>query len=151
MEKARIFVVDDHPAVRQGLVEVLEVQDDLSVCGSADCAARALRDIPSACPDLVIVDVSLGDTSGLDLLKVLHARLPGLPVLILSAHDECAFAERAVSEGARGYIMKQASVPELLRAVRVVLAGETYLSREMVERLGNTRRADRGVRLPDGP
>jgi DNA-binding NarL/FixJ family response regulator len=130
-----VFVVDDHPIVRQGLVQLLNNEPDLIVCGQGEEAYQSLRAIREASPDLALLDVSLKDSDGIELLKELQAQLPELPVLILSMHDESLYAERALRAGARGYIMKQEAPQTLLSAIRRVLEGQVYVSDKMGETL----------------
>jgi DNA-binding NarL/FixJ family response regulator len=108
---------------------------DLSVCCEADTAESALRLARNSKPDLVIVDLSLGNVTGLDLVRALHDADPGLPVLVLSMHDEFLFAQRALRAGARGYITKQEAIDGLIHAVREVLAGKIYLSEKASQRI----------------
>jgi len=129
--KHKIFLVDDHPIVRQGLAQLLNSEPDLTVCGQGEDAYGSLRAIKTVGPDLVLLDVSLKDSDGLELLKELKAQLPNLPVLILSMHDESLYTERALRAGARGYIMKQEPPTALLSAIRKVLAGDVYVSDKM--------------------
>jgi DNA-binding NarL/FixJ family response regulator len=129
--KRRIFLVDDHPIVRQGLALLIDHELDLEVAGQAEDAAGALRGIRSVKPDLVLLDVSLKDGDGIELLKDLKAQDPSLPVLMLSMHDESLYAERALRAGARGYVMKQEAPAILLAAIRKVLDGEIYISGRM--------------------
>jgi len=129
--KRRIFVVDDHPIVRQGLAQLINSEPDLAVCGQGEDAYGSLRAIKELKPDLALVDISLKDSDGIELLKELRAAVPELPVLILSMHDESLYAERALRAGARGYIMKQEAPQTLLSAVRKVLSGEVYVSDKM--------------------
>ena len=126
-----ILLVDDHPIVREGLARVISEEPDLTVCGQAGTSAEALALVAALRPALVIVDVTLGDASGLELLKELRARQPELPVLVLSMHHETQYAERALRAGASGYIMKQAPPQELVTAIRQALRGEVYLSPAM--------------------
>ena len=105
--KSRVFVVDDHPIVRQGLALLINREDDLVVCGEAEDAHTAIQSVATTKPDILIVDISLNGPDGLDLLKDVRTRYPELPVLILSMHDESIYAERALRAGAQGYIMKQ--------------------------------------------
>src|ERR1700729_3786661 len=105
--KSAIFIVDDHPIVRQGLALLINREADLAVCGDAEEAGSALQGIEELKPDLVVVDISLNGPDGLDLLKNIRTRHPILPVLILSMLDESLYAERALRDGASGYIMKQ--------------------------------------------
>lgn len=129
--KRTVFVVDDHPIVRQGLVQLLNSEPDFVVCGQGEDVYGSLRAIRDAKPDLCLVDVSLKDSDGLELLKELQAQLPNLPVVMLSMHDESLYAERALRAGARGYIMKQEAPPIMLAALRKVLTGEIYVSEKM--------------------
>ena len=127
-KKRRVFVVDDHPVVRDGLRGVIEQQPDLMVCGEAAEAAEALANIPSASPDLVLVDLSLAHSSGLDLLKDLVIQHPAIAIIVLSMHDEMIYADRVLRAGARGYLMKAESSQCLLTAIRRVLAGKVFVS-----------------------
>ncbi|HLY74370.1 MAG TPA: response regulator transcription factor [Planctomycetota bacterium] len=136
--KKKVLLVEDHPIVRQGLAEVINRSRDLSVCGEATTPKEALRLIPAVRPDLAIVDLSLGEENGLDLIKDLRVRHPELPVLVLSMHDESFYAERALRSGARGYIMKREPVSVLRAAATQVLAGDIYLSPHMSQRLLHT-------------
>jgi DNA-binding NarL/FixJ family response regulator len=129
--KHKIFVVDDHPIVRDGLVQLVNNESDMTIVGQGDDAYGSLRNIRDAKPDLLLLDVSLKDSDGLELMKELKAQAPELPVLMLSMHDESLYAERSLRAGARGYIMKQESPPMLLEAMRRVLAGEIYVSKQM--------------------
>jgi len=129
--KRRLFIVDDHPIVRQGLMQLINSEADLTVCGQGEEAYQSLRAIREARPDLVLVDISLKDSDGIELLKELKAQVPELPVLVLSMHDEKLYAERALRAGAHGYIMKQEVSDRLLTAVRTVLSGKVYVSESM--------------------
>ena len=139
--RRRIVLVEDHPIVRLGIRQMLEGQADLEVCGEAESADAAKRLIASALPDLAIVDLSLAEGTGLDLLRSLREAMPALPVLVLSMHDEALFAERVLRAGARGYIMKREAITGLVDAIRQVLAGRIYVSEGMaqavLERLGD--------------
>ena len=129
--KRRIFLVEDHPVTREGFAQLINYQADLEVCGQAGSAGKALAAIESNRPDLLIVDISLSDSNGLELIKDLKARYPKLPSLVLSTHDEALFAERALRAGATGYVMKQAPTSEVMTAIREVLNGRLYLSELM--------------------
>ena len=129
--KHRVFLVDDHPIVRKGLAQLIDHEPDLIVVGQGEEAFQSLRDIKQIKPDLVIVDVSLKDSDGLELLKEIKSQFPELPVLVLSMHDESLYAERALRSGAGGYVMKQEAPQTLLAAVRSVLAGQVYVSSKM--------------------
>ena len=129
--KRRVFIVDDHPIVRQGLAQLINNENDLEVCGHGEDAFESLRTIRQMKPDIALVDISLKESDGIELLKELRAQDPDLPVLILSMHDESLYAERALRAGARGYIMKQEAPQALLQAVRRVLDGQVYVSDRM--------------------
>ena len=133
--KRKVFIVDDHPIVRQGLALLINREPDLAVCGDAEEAGSALRRIEELNPDLVVVDISLNGPDGLDLLKNIRARDPHLPVLILSMLDESLYAERALRAGANGYIMKQEATERVLVAIRRILSGEIYVSDRMANRM----------------
>ena len=133
--RSTIFIVDDHPIVRQGLALLINREPDLTVCGDAEEASSALRMIESLKPDLIIVDISLNGPDGLDLLKNIRARDPNLPVLILSMLDESLYAERSLRAGASGYIMKQEATDRVLVAIRRILDGEIYVSDRMADRM----------------
>jgi DNA-binding NarL/FixJ family response regulator len=129
--KKRVLIVDDHPMMREGLAQLLDHESDLCACGQADNAGQALSAIPSAKPDLVLVDISLPDKSGLELIKDIHTLYPALPLLVVSMHDETLYAERVLRAGGRGYIMKQEGGMKLMQAVRQVLSGQIYVSEKM--------------------
>jgi DNA-binding NarL/FixJ family response regulator len=135
--KSRIFIVEDHPITRNGLAQLINYQNDLRVCGHASTVAKAIGGVDEAEPDLVIVDVSLPDGHGIELVKDLKVRHPQARILVLSMHDEGLYAERAFRAGASGYIMKQEPTDTVLAAVRRILCGETYLSPRMQERVLN--------------
>lgn len=133
--RTRVFVVDDHPIVRQGLSQLLNREEDLMVCGEAEDARSAPDLIAAAKPDILIVDVSLEGPDGIDLLKSVRAANSRIPVLILSMHDESLYAERALRAGANGYIMKQEATDKVLVAIRQVLKGEVYVSDRMAKKM----------------
>src|ERR1700752_1789677 len=134
-KKSRVFVVDDHPIVRQGLALLINSEDDLAVCGEAEDALAAIQSLAAAKPDILIVDISLNGPDGLDLLKDVQIRYPDLPVLILSMHDEAIYAERALRARANGYIMKQEATEKVLVALRRILDGDIYLSESMSKKM----------------
>ena len=144
--KRRVLIVDDHPIVRQGLAQLIDQEQALKVCGQAEDAHEAMQAIRTLDPDLVIVDISLKDTSGMELIKDLKVQYPDLPVLTLSMHDEAVYGERALRAGAKGYIMKQEATAKVVTAIRRVLAGELYVSDGMAAKMvskivgGGTRR-----------
>jgi DNA-binding NarL/FixJ family response regulator len=135
VKKKTVFIVDDHPLLRQGLALLINREQDLTVCGEAEEAQTAMREIAAKKPDILIVDISLNGPDGLDLLKGLRALYPNLPVLILSMHDESIYAERALRARANGYIMKQEATEKVLVAVRRILNGDIYLSDRMANKL----------------
>ena len=126
--KIKIFLVDDHPLVREWLTNLIRQQPDLAVCGEAEDAPHALREIAAAKPDVAIVDISLKQGSGIELIKNLKALDPNLAVLVLSMHDEQLYAERALRAGARGYIMKRETAKKIILAIRQMLGGKIYMS-----------------------
>jgi len=130
-----VFVVDDHPIIRQGLAHIINQEHDLTVCGDAEEAGAALRGIEELKPDLILLDVSLSGPDGLDLLKIIRTRDSALPVLMLSMLDESLYAERALRAGANGYIMKQEATERVLVAIRHILGGEIYVSERMANRM----------------
>lgn len=134
----RLLIVDDHPIFRQGIAMLLRHEPDLVICGEAETAAQALGMIETLDPDLVLADITLKDVNGIELVKSLRALRPGLPVLVLSMHEESLYAERALRAGARGYVMKQSSPDQVVAAIRQVLRGELYLSPSANLRLLNT-------------
>jgi len=123
--------VDDHPIVRQGLAELIDPEPDLEICGEAEDAAGALRTIEESGPDLAVVDISLKDSSGIELIKDLKLRFPDLVVLVLSMHDESFYAERVLRAGAKGYITKDEATEDVILAIRKLLDGGFYLSEKM--------------------
>jgi len=133
--KSRVFLVDDHPITRQGLVALINREHNLTVCGEADSAPTAIELIQKLMPDIALVDVTLKTTSGIELMKHLKALRPDMPVLMMSMHDESLFAERALRAGAKGYIMKLESSATILAAIRRILSGELYLSEKMKEKM----------------
>lgn len=133
--KRSVFIVDDHPIVRQGLALLISREPDLEVCGDAEEANAALRLIEMMRPDLVIVDISLDGPDGLDLLKNIRTRDSRLPVLMLSMLDEALYTERALRAGANGYIMKHEATEKVLVAIRRILGGEIYVSDAMAKHM----------------
>jgi DNA-binding NarL/FixJ family response regulator len=133
--KSKIFLVDDHPMVREHLTSLIQRERDMEVCGGAADAPTALSLIHQHNPDLVILDISLKQSHGLELLKDLKVLHPKLPVLVLSMHDETLYAERSLRAGAMGYITKQEATVNVLSAMRKVLSGGVYLSEAMSARM----------------
>jgi len=132
---ARVFLVDDHPLVRESLSSLIERQPGLTVCGEAGDANAALAAIGAARPDVAIVDLSLGGRPGLELVRDLKQMYPGVAVLVLSMHDEDLYAERALRAGARGYVMKREATRNVIDAIRCLLDGRIYLSARMATAL----------------
>ncbi len=135
VKKKTVFIVDDHPLLRQGLALLVNREQDLAVCGEAEEAQTAMKEIAAKKPDILIADISLNGPDGLDLLKNLRTLYPNLPVLILSMHDESIYAERALRARANGYIMKQEATEKVLVALRRILGGDIYLSDRMSNKL----------------
>lgn len=133
--KTNIVIVDDHPIARQGLAQLINQEPDLRVCADVENAAQALGAIATCQPGLVIVDISLKEGSGIELVKSIKARFAGLPMLVFSMHDESLFAERALEAGALGYVMKQEPTETIMVAIRRVLSGGIYLSDPLTNRL----------------
>jgi DNA-binding NarL/FixJ family response regulator len=142
----RALIVDDHPIVRQGLRHVMENQDDLMVCGEADTVSGARVAIAESNPDMLICDIRLKDDDGIELVRQVRAHHPQLPILVYSVHDELIYAERMLSVGASGYIMKEARGEQLLTAMRRVLEGNIYLSEAVSESLIRKHKDKRGDR-----
>jgi len=135
----RVLIVDDHPIVRQGLRRMIETENDLVVCGEVETEREARAAIRVLAPDIVIVDISLAQGDGLELVRDVHAQTPNLPMLVLSMHDELIYGERLLAAGASGYIMKQAASEQLLIALRRVLSGGIYTSDSLANSLGKAR------------
>src|SRR5580765_6873667 len=133
--KAKIFIVDDHPLVREWLTNLIDQTSDLIVCGGAEDAKTALQAIGSSGAALAIIDLSLGGSSGIDLIRSIRTMYPKVSMIVLSMHDERVYAERSIRAGARGYIMKRESTKKIIEAIHEVLKGNLYLSKEMTELL----------------
>jgi DNA-binding NarL/FixJ family response regulator len=133
--KHRVFIVDDHPLVREGLTNLINGQNDLVVCGEAKGSAEAIHGIAKGRPDVAIIDISLTNESGLELIKHLVKQFPEVAVVVLSMHDETLYAERALRAGARGYVMKHETSKNVLTSIRRVLAGDIYVSERIVNRM----------------
>ena len=134
-DKTKILLVDGHAVVREGLALILERETDLVVCGACEDAASALRKAQATKPDLAIVDLSIEGINGIELTKSLRAAFPRMRILILSMQKELLYAERALSAGANGYIMKERTGREVIAAARCVLKGETYVSATLKEHI----------------
>ena len=127
-ENKQVFLVDDHPLVREWLTNLINKRPDLRVCGEAGSAPEALRLIESLRPDVAIVDLTLASGSGMELIKDLQLNHPGVAVLVLTMHDESVYALRALRAGARGYIMKAEATQKVIQAIRTVLEGKLYVA-----------------------
>src|SRR2546421_10487740 len=130
--KRPVFIVDDHPLVRDGLANFINQQADLVVCGEAEDSAGAIAGIESSQPDVALIDISLKNESGLELVKTLQAQFPLVALIVLSMHDEALYAERALRAGARGYVMKRETTKSVLTCIRWVLEGGVYVSERVV-------------------
>jgi DNA-binding NarL/FixJ family response regulator len=142
--KRRVLVVDDHPIFRDGISQLINHQPDLHVCGGVCSAAHALSAVEEFKPDILVVDISIQGTNGIELMKSIRAQHPTLPALMVSMHDENTYAERALRAGARGYIMKEAEPEKVIEAIRRVLGGGLYLSEAIGGRLLDTFLKGRG-------
>lgn len=131
----RIFIVDDHPVFRNGLKQLLENEEDFDICGEAEDSFSAVKQIKQTNPDIVIVDITLKSSSGIDLIKDIKLKFPGVYVLTLSMHDEMIYAERALRAGAQGYVMKQESPETIIKAIRHILKGNVFFSDDVSTRL----------------
>jgi DNA-binding NarL/FixJ family response regulator len=147
--KHRVLIVDDHPIVRQGLARLMEHEPDIEVCGGAQSVSEAIEQVEALRPDLVIVDISLKDSHGIELISQLKARDENAKLLVWSMFDEKVFAERALRAGAMGYVNKQESIETVVLALRQVLAGDVYLSRQMANYVA--RRIGRNNPLEQDP
>lgn len=131
----RVLIVDDHPMMRTGLAQLIDNEPDLKVRAQADNASQALDAVARQPFDLILLDISLPDKSGLELMKDIQTLKPGLPILVVSMHDELLYAERVLRAGGRGYIMKQEGGKKFLHAIRQVLSGQIYVSEKMSARI----------------
>jgi DNA-binding NarL/FixJ family response regulator len=129
----RILIVDDHPIVRLGIRQMITSEPDLEICAEADSAQAAMAAVHEAQPHVAIIDLSLGNDSGLELIRDLRTTRPDVVVLVLSMHDEALYADRALRAGARGYIMKREAITGLVGAIRTVLGGRIYVSEAMTQ------------------
>ncbi len=144
-EKASVFIVDDHPIVRDGLAELIGREAGLHVCGQAASGFQAMESLSGTQADILVVDLSLEDMNGLTLIKNLRSRSDTTPILVLSMHEENLYAERALRAGAQGYIMKREAPTKVIDAIRRVLAGNVYLSSELSSRLMQNLVGNRGA------
>jgi DNA-binding NarL/FixJ family response regulator len=140
----RVLIVDDHPVVRQGIKLMIEAEPDLTICGEAQTEQQARRMVRELKPDALLVDLSLSEGDGFNVVRDVHAHFPETRVLVLSMHDEAIYAERLLAEGASGYIMKQAATDQLVTALRTVLRGERFVSETLKRSLETRREVDGG-------
>ena len=133
--KSRVFVVDDHPLVREGLANLINAQEDLTVCGEAEDSAQATAGILRTRPDVALIDISLQNESGLELVKDLATQFPEVALIVLSMHDETLYAERALRAGARGYVMKREASQNVLASIHRVLEGGVFVSERVANRI----------------
>jgi len=133
--KSRVFIVDDHPLVREGLTNLINAQDDVMVCGEARDSAEAIDGIAKERPEVAVIDISLANESGLELIKNLVRQFPQVGLIVLSMHDEALYAERALRAGARGYVMKHETSKSVLASIRQVLGGGLYVSERIANRI----------------
>ncbi len=131
----RILLVDDHPMLRRGLADLISHEPDLAICGEAESAAAAMRVVGESNPDLAVVDLTLKDVNGLELIRQIAAHRPPVKVLVCSMHDEKIYAERALRAGAMGYLNKGEAADTVVEAIRQVLGGKIHLSRHMADLL----------------
>lgn len=136
-EKTKIFIVDDHPIVREGLAQLINQEEDLTVAGEAEDATETLKSIAKLKPDLAIVDISLKGSSGIELTKNILSKYPSMLVLIMSMYDESLHVERAFRAGAKGYLTKQEATDHVVTAIRKVLGGDIYVSDKWRDRLAH--------------
>src|SRR5260221_7313983 len=133
--RTRILLVDDHAVVRYGIAQLINRQSDLTVCGEEEDASRAMSAISTLKPDLVIADISLKDSSGLELMRNIKAQYNRIPILVVSVHDESIYAEIAFRAGALGYLMKEEALEKILTAIRRVLSGAIYVSDNLAAKM----------------
>ena len=133
--KSGVFVVDDHPLVREGLANLINAQHDLMVCGQAEDSAQAIAGMVKARPNVALIDISLQNESGLELVKQLRSQFPQVALIVLSMHDEALYAERALRAGAQGYVMKREASKNVLASIRRVLEGGVYVSGRVTSRM----------------
>ncbi|KPK86005.1 MAG: LuxR family transcriptional regulator [Phycisphaerae bacterium SM23_33] len=134
-DRKKVLIVDDHPVIRYGITQTVEQEPDMLVCGQAEDVQGALEAVERLEPDVAVVDISLKHSSGIELIKQLRQRRPGLPVLVLSMHDESLYAERALRAGARGYVTKAEPPERIVEGIRQILQGGVYVSDALGRRM----------------
>jgi DNA-binding NarL/FixJ family response regulator len=125
---ARVLILDDLPIIRERMVQLIQSEPGLVVCGEGDDAREAMQKIAATHPDLIVTSLSLRNSHGLDFIKDVQAQYPGILILVFSMYDELVYAERVLRAGARGFLRKRENTAELVRAIRRVLGGEIYTS-----------------------
>jgi DNA-binding NarL/FixJ family response regulator len=133
--RTQVFIVDDHPAIREALAASIDSKIDMRVIGESGTAQKALRQMDRHVPDVVVVDISLEDAHGLDLVEELRSRFPDIRIIVFSMYDESVYAERAIRAGASGYVMKSEPTEGVVKAIQAVREGDVYLSRRMSSRI----------------
>ena len=149
-DRVRILLVDDHPVMRQGMAAIINAEHDLVVCGEADGVRSAIAAAADSRPDVALVDLSIRDGDGLELVRLLRNRFPHVRALVLSMYDETVYAERAIKAGARGYIMKAEAARTVMAGIRAVLRGDVFVSAAMAARLAD-RPSQAAARAPAAP
>jgi len=147
MNKKKVLIIDDHPIVVRGLSLVINKQKDLTVCGAANSAVKALKLINELNPDVITLDLSLKDSNGLELIKDLLVHKSDIPILVISMYDENIYAERVLKAGAKGYIMKEKVTKELLKALYKVLDNKVYISENVQNNLLNSSMSMKNLNL----
>ncbi len=147
MSKHKIYLLDDHPIVLEGLSKVINAQEDMQVVGSSDDATNALAQIPKLKPDLIVLDITLKDRSGVDMIKKIKASTPAVQVLVYSMHDENVYAERCLRAGAMGYLMKGEGGARVVQGIKQILGGSFCFSANLIGSIvsgGGPRTGSRG-------
>jgi DNA-binding NarL/FixJ family response regulator len=146
----RLLILDDHPMMREGLAQLIKSEPDLTVCGQAGTGREGISLLAKVKPDLLLADISLPDKNGIEVIKDVLALHPGLPILVISMHDESLYAERVLRAGGRGYVMKEEGGKKLLGAIRHVLSGKIYVSEKLASTLLETlfSRGEQSGRTP---
>ena len=130
-KKTKVFIVDDHPIVRQGLIQLINQESDFVICGDVGDIPSAMKDIAKHRPDVVIIDIALGQANGIRLIEDIAREYPEILMIALSMHDESVYGERCLKAGARGYLMKQEEPKSVITALKKVAAGEVYISENL--------------------